>query len=546
MAQVIFENQGFPDKNLKFQTCGSGFQNVHNTENVWYHRPESEASPAGFEGIDSIRPQQLDPTSQMFKSGAVMRSIEPEVDRNRSGDSPVHHFRSLIEGSASDIQDINEEFALRDGDRIAVVGGGPSGSFFSYFTLRMARMIGLDVKITIFEPKNFLARGPAGCNHCGGVVSEMMVQSLAVEGINIPTSVVQRGINSYQLYTERGDVRIETPAHEKTIASVYRSGGPKDLTVQDKDSFDNFLLQTAVREGAEHVSRTVDRVLLEDGKPILYSGDEILTGADLVVGAFGVNGRKTPNFEGMDFGYKSPAVTRTAITEIALDPGYISEKFGNSIHLFLLPIKNVKFAAIIPKTYYVNLCMLGKGLDRASVNEFLAHPKVRQLFPGGELEKLSCMCLPIMNIGAPEKPFADRVVMIGDAGSTRLYKDGIGAAYYMGKSAAKTVVMNGVGEKHFRENYLPDYRGLIADNRFGSFLFWFTDLVREYRFLNSAMLRVVKRESEDHRDGNKILSSILWNMFTGNERYKEVFKRAISPQLTVKMTASILRQILRV
>jgi ribulose 1,5-bisphosphate synthetase/thiazole synthase len=90
--------------------------------------------------------------------------------------------RSLIEGSASDIQDINEEFALRDGDRIAVVGGGPSGSFFSYFTLRMARMIGLDVKITIFEPKNFLARGPAGCNHCGGVVSEMMVQSLAVEG----------------------------------------------------------------------------------------------------------------------------------------------------------------------------------------------------------------------------------------------------------------------------------------------------------------------------------------------------------------------------
>ena len=58
------------------------------------------------------------------------------------------------------------------------------------------------------------------------------------------------------------------------------------------------------------------------------------------------------------------------------------------------------------------------------------------------------------------------------------------------------------------------------------------------------MLRVVKRESEDHKDGNKILSSILWDMFTGNERYKEVFYRAISPELIVKMTASTLRQVL--
>jgi flavin-dependent dehydrogenase len=405
-------------------------------------------------------------------------------------------------------------------------------------------MMGREVKITIFEPKNFLSKGPAGCNHCGGVISELMVQSLAVEGINIPTSVVQRGINSYQLYTERGDVHIETPAHEKTIASVYRSGGPKDLVVQNKESFDNFLLQAAVREGAEHIPKTVDRVLFEDGKPILYSGEEIIARADLVVGAFGVNGRKTPTFEGVDFGYRSPTVARTSIAEIPLGPEYISKKFGNSIHLFLLPVKNIKFAALIPKTSYVNLCMIGKKLDKSRVKEFLSHPKVRQLFPEGELEKVSCMCLPIMNIGAPATPFTDRVVMIGDAGSTRLYKDGIGAAYFMGKSAAKTAVMHGVGEKHFRENYLPDYRGLITDNRFGNFLFWFTDLVREYRFLTSAMLRVVKNESEDHNDKEKILSSILWDMFTGNERYKEVFKRAISPGLIVKMTASTLRQII--
>lgn len=472
-----------------------------------------------------------------------MRSKEPYIHKGFATEKPVQDFLSLIESQGTDA---SEDFVLEDGARIAVIGGGPSGSFFSYFALKMAHMMGREIHITIFEPKNFLGKGPAGCNHCGGVVSELMVQSLAVEGINIPTSVVQRGINSYQLYTERGDVHIETPAHEKTIASVYRSGGPKDLTIQDKDSFDNFLLQAAIKEGVEHVQKTVDRVRFEDGKPILYSGAEELLRADLVVGAFGVNGRKTPVFEGVDFGYKSPTVTRTSIAEISLDPEYISERFGNSIHLFLLPIKNIKFAALIPKTHYVNLCMLGKNLNKARVKEFLAHPKVRQLFPEGELDKLSCMCLPIMNIKASERPFADRVVMIGDAGSTRLYKDGIGAAYFMGKAAAKTVIMYGVGEKHFQENYLPDYRGLRTDNRFGSFLFWFTDLVREYPFLTSAMLRVVRKESENHTDENKILSSILWDMFTGNERYKNVFYRAISPELIMKMTASTLRQILRV
>ncbi|UCG38042.1 MAG: hypothetical protein JSV00_07510, partial [bacterium] len=464
-----------------------------------------------------------------------MRPKEPALDRDVITGKSFGDLLSRMEGDGPHSEDA---LSLKDGDRIAVIGGGPAGSFFAYFTLKMARMLGRDIGITIFEPKNFLGKGPAGCNHCGGVVSEAMVQSLAVEGINIPPSVVQRGIHSYQLYTERGDVSIETPAREKTIATVYRSGGPKDLTIQDKDSFDNFLLQTAVREGVEHVHRTVDRVRFTDGKPVLFSGEEELIRADLVVGAFGVNGRKTPDFEGVDFHYTPPKTASTSITEISLDPEHISERFGNSIHIFLLPIKNIKFAALIPKTYYVNLVMIGRKLTRARVSEFLAHPKVRHLFPEGELDRFSCRCLPSMNVRAPARPFADRVVMIGDAGSTRLYKDGIGAAYFMGKSAAKTVVLHGVGEKHFKEHYLPDYQSLVTDNRYGGFLFGFTDLYKQHPFLTSAMLRALKKEAEDHTGREKVLSAILWDLFTGNERYRNIFFRAIKPELVMKMTAS--------
>jgi len=55
-------------------------------------------------------------------------------------------------------------YALEDGSRIAVVGGGPTGSFFSIFALKLAKMLDKKLKITIYDPKNFTKDGPAGCN----------------------------------------------------------------------------------------------------------------------------------------------------------------------------------------------------------------------------------------------------------------------------------------------------------------------------------------------------------------------------------------------
>src|SRR5208283_2616625 len=146
----------------------------------------------------------------------------------------------------------NHPLELKDGAKIAVIGGGPTGSFFSIFALKMAKMIDKELNITIFEPKDFTKDGPGGCNRCGGVISELLVQILAVEGINLPGSVIRKGINSYVLHTNRGEVNIDTPQLEKTIATVYRGGGPKGMMGSDKESFDNFLLNHAKSEGAVH------------------------------------------------------------------------------------------------------------------------------------------------------------------------------------------------------------------------------------------------------------------------------------------------------
>jgi hypothetical protein len=83
---------------------------------------------------------------------------------------------------------------LESGSRVGVIGGGPAGSLFAYFLLRFARLLDLDIHLDIFEPRDFAQPGPAGCNMCGGIVSESLVQALAVEGIDLPPTVVQRPV----------------------------------------------------------------------------------------------------------------------------------------------------------------------------------------------------------------------------------------------------------------------------------------------------------------------------------------------------------------
>ncbi len=436
---------------------------------------------------------------------------------------------------------MDQNHILHNGAQIAVIGGGPTGSFFSIFALKMAKMTEKSVNVTIYEPKDFTRDGPTGCNKCGGIISELLVQNLAVEGINLPNSLVQRGINSYKLHTRYGSVYIETPSKERTIATVYRGGGPKGIIGSEKESFDRFLLDLAVQEGAVHDPRKIDRIAYHDKRPVLFAGEVKVQEPDLVVGAVGVKSQTFKIFEEMGFGYRRPETVTAAIAEMHMEKDLISERFGTSVNLFLLPVKDMKFAAIIPKGTYVTLCILGRNIDHTTVNDFVDHPIVKSVLPDKGTYEISCRCLPKMNIRAPEVAVADRVVLCGDAGSTRLFKDGLGAAYIMGKAAAKTAVLYGVGRKAFQENYAPVYKNIVIDNRYGKVLFAVTELHKKYRILTKGMLGVVRKEQADPAYPKR-LSSMLWDMFTGNERYRTIFFRSLSlPMMYDLLRAYILR-----
>lgn len=439
---------------------------------------------------------------------------------------------------------MTDGLTLEDGAKIAVIGGGPSGSFFSYFALKMAKMVGKELSVTIFESKDFTKTGPAGCNRCGGIISELLLQTLAVEGINLPETVVRKGIDSYRLHTKYGSVSISTPALDKTIATVYRGGGPKGASGTDKQSFDHFLLEQAIQEGAVHQPCLIDRLAYRNGRPVLYSRNQELMDADLVVGAFGVNSATAKHIEGLDLGYKEPSLVTAAIAELSFDRDLVSKHFGNSIHLFLLPDAGIKFAAMVPKGSYVTLCILGTEVDVNTVPDFLERPEVKAVLPEAGSYTLQCRCLPKMNTKAPKTPFADRLVMCGDAGSTRLFKDGLGAAYLMGKSVAKTAVFQGVSAEAFRKGYLPMYNSIVVDNYFGQFLYVVIGIYRKLGLLTESMLNVVEKEQSDGRS-EKILSSILWDMFTGNERYNKVFVKSLKVRMHLDMWEGLFKSLRR-
>ncbi|HEY0720473.1 MAG TPA: hypothetical protein VGE50_04395 [Gammaproteobacteria bacterium] len=429
---------------------------------------------------------------------------------------------------------------LTNGSRIAVIGGGPAGSFFSYFLLRMAEKVDLKVEIDIYEPRRFDAFGPGGCNHCGGIVSESLVQILAMDGIHLPRDVVQRGIEAYVLHTDDGQVRIETPVHEKRIAAVYRGGGPRGTSGADWRSFDQYLLDQAVEKGAQVRHRLVTDMVWKDGQPFLLCNDGDGGSYDLMVVATGVNNRLLDRFEAMGCGYERPKTTTAFVSEFHYGKELLNETLGDAMHVFLLDIPRLEFAALIPKSTYATMCLLGEDIDNELVNTFLNSPEVRKCFPeDARISTNACHGFPRINIGGASQPFADRVVFIGDSGVTRLYKDGIGAAYRTGKAAAIAAVLGGVSAEDFRRHYLPACSKISRDNAIGKLALIANDFSRDKGLIRRTMLRMTANEQQTP-GVNRHMSSILWDLFTGSAPYRDIMFRMLSPSFIASLMWNLL------
>jgi flavin-dependent dehydrogenase len=427
--------------------------------------------------------------------------------------------------------------------RVAVLGGGPAGSFFAYFLLSTAERAGLHAAVDIYEYRDFRCPGPQGCNMCGGIISESLVQFLATEGIALPPEVVQRGIASYTLHADVGSVRIDTPLHEKRIAAIHRGPGPRDLEKAIWKSFDGHLQGLAVDRGARVKNLRVEAIDWSAGRPRLQTREGTSPAYDLLAIAVGVNSSTLKLFEGSGIAYRPPEVTKTHIREYKLPRELIDEYLGDSMHVFLLNIPRLEFAALIPKGEYVTACLLGEDIDNSLIDAFLDAPEVKQCFPPSwRPEAMSCKCSPRISVRGAARPFADRLVFIGDSGVTRLYKDGIGAAYRTAKAAATTAVLHGVSAADFENHYAPVCRGIERDNGIGRKIFAVSREVQKRRFARKAIVRMVAAEQAG--GSSRRMSTILWDMFTGSAPYRDILVQAAHPRFVTGLLRATLASLL--
>ena len=433
----------------------------------------------------------------------------------------------------------DQSLQLEDGSKISIIGGGPAGSFCAFFLLDTAFRFGMDLQVDIYEPRNFTKPGPAACNMCGGIISESLVQNLAAEGIILPTNVVQRGIDSYMMHMDVGSVRIDTPLHEKRIGAVYRGPGPRDIKEIKWGSFDGHLQQLAIDKGANVIQQRVSKIEWDGDKPhVLVRGEEPHV-YDLLVMATGVNAATGRLIDGLDLAYKPPKTTKTFIREYYFGAETIVNHLGTSMHVFLLDIPRLEFAAIIPKGDYVTVCMLGEDIDSELISDFFNAPEVQQCFPQGwKVDSESCHCSPRINIQGAGHPYGDRIVFIGDIGVTRLFKDGIGAAYRTAKAAATTAVIQGVSRQNFEEHYRPTCRTIENDNRIGKIIFLVTHIIQKFRFTRRAVLRMTAREQNNH-NAQPRMSTVLWDTFTGSSPYSDIFLRTLHPAFLVRFITDL-------
>jgi len=399
---------------------------------------------------------------------------------------------------------------LRPGSHIAVIGGGPAGSFFALHLLKKARAIRLPLKVTVFERKHFGLPGPAGCNMCAGILSSRVVKGVQELGLTIPPSIIMGRVNRYVLHWRQATVAIEQPDPARQILSVFRAAGPKCGALPPDASFDAFLLSQVESAGAFLVPERVLEVTFPPGEPAEVRTAHTQLPFDLVVLAGGVNTRPPPLF-GMN--YQRPPTITMAQDEIRLnqpvDPG--------SVHVYCDEPPGLLFGGLVPKGEYVNVSLLGHGLPGRSLDQFLDALRERGVL-AGEPVRL-CGCRPRAAVGSASGFYGDRFVAVGDAVITRLYKDGIGSALHTAECAARVVLEHGIAGRDFKRHYRPVVRAIERDNRYGYWLFRMWERVKGEGILSTLGQRTLMAEAQ-LAPAWRVHGSLLWYMFTGDAPYR--------------------------
>ncbi len=422
---------------------------------------------------------------------------------------------------------------IGDGSKIAIVGGGPAGSFFALYLRHFARLQGLHPEITIYQQRSFADLGPKGCKGCAGIISPSLMKNLAELNLTLPPEVIQTVIEGFAVHSPHGRIDISNPEKDAPIVSVYRGGGPRISHYEKNISFDDWLLQEAGNNDVDVKKASVSRIWAGSPAGLEVAGERI--NCELVVLAAGVNAKSIPVD---NVAYQPPPTHVMAMNELYVGAECVRSCLDNIAHAFVIPQSGMIFGTLVPKGDFITLSVLSSNKYPLSIGDFLNYPIVKDILP--RQYDFACGCRPHTLIATARNYYADGFVAIGDAGVTRLYKDGIGSSLLLARTAAQTVIRHGAGRRDFSRRYRPAHRSMHRDNLWGQLLFSLNDRLAGSRIFFQAQQRLIGNEQEN--PVRQPFTKAAWGMFTGSYSYRNIAKKIFNPLSLVKMISALAKE----
>ena len=445
----------------------------------------------------------------------------------------------------------SQSASLQNNDCVAVVGGGPAGSFFAIYLLREARRLNRRLDVVIVEKRGPIETDAAvlgcrGCTFCAGGISPRLDQILEEQGLSVPDEIVQGRFDYVWIQGQWKNFRLRVPK-DMRMYSVFRGSLPGRRSGSPA-GFDGFLLGEAVKEGARILYGRVEAMSYgASGLPRLTvrteSAESMPLDASFVTIATGINAHC-----GLDYRDDSliasvkrlnpafvPGKSRKAfIFELDVGEDYLEHNLRREVYFIEYGSKHLalEHTALVPKGRFLTVAMLGKCIDEAVlprdsrqiVHDFLKLPQIERILPGIEAAPLACACAPRMTVTTARSPFGHRFAIIGDAVGSRLNKDGLYSAHVTASRLAKTVLRVGIDQQALAKGYGKAIRWLAADNRFGWMVFSLSRVAFTRPVVGRITYQAFATEYKVRDEGSRPLSAVLWKIASGTADYGEVLR----------------------